>query len=176
MLSEVNKDNPIFVSFLLYFVQPPRLFWPPHLLIFQNPWSPPPRLFWPPPPPVYYEPESKLFFLCGLIVIMSGWDLGGRQPIFVSNVNKNSERSFSMSLYRISVALSFHYLIKIRLEIGTAACTKRSFCHIHFYFSSSQDGDRIRGLYWKRGFGRARPRKIEWILALNWMENVPVLD
>ena len=47
MLSEVNKvnkDNPIFVSFLLYLVltpTPTRLFWPPGLLIFQNSWSPP---------------------------------------------------------------------------------------------------------------------------------------
>ena len=40
MLSEVNKvnkDNPIFVSFLLYFVPTPLILTP---------------------PPVYYEPES----------------------------------------------------------------------------------------------------------------------
>ena len=46
MLSEinkVNKDNPIFVSFLLYFVPislPPAYF-DPRLINFQNPWSPP---------------------------------------------------------------------------------------------------------------------------------------
>ena len=60
MLSEVNKvdkDNPILVFFLLYFVPTPRLFWPPRLLIFQNPWSPPVYF----DPPVYYEPESTRF-------------------------------------------------------------------------------------------------------------------
>ena len=57
MLSEinkVNKDNPIFVSFLLYFV----------------PISPPPAYFDPPfnkfskslKPSVYYEPESIYLF------------------------------------------------------------------------------------------------------------------
>ena len=47
MLSEVNKvnkDNPIFVSFLLY-VSNPRLF-------FQNPWSPSVSLDPPPPTPL----------------------------------------------------------------------------------------------------------------------------
>ena len=62
MLSEVNKvnkDNPIFVSFLLDFVTTLlRLFWPPRLLIFQNPWSSPVYFD---PPPVYYEPESTKF-------------------------------------------------------------------------------------------------------------------
>ena len=62
MLSEVNKvskDNPIFVSFLLYFLPTPPLILTPRLLIFQNPWSPPVYFD---PPPVYYEPESKGLF------------------------------------------------------------------------------------------------------------------
>ena len=50
MLSEVNKvnkDNPIFVSFFWDFVTTLlRLFWPPRLLISQNPWS----------SPVYFDP------------------------------------------------------------------------------------------------------------------------
>ena len=43
MLSKVNKDNPIFVSFLLYFDPP----------VYQFSKS----LY----PPVYYEPESTIF-------------------------------------------------------------------------------------------------------------------
>ena len=63
MLSEVNKvnkDNPIFVSFLLHFVTTLlRLFWfPPRLLIFQNPCSSPVYFDL---PPAYYEPESTKF-------------------------------------------------------------------------------------------------------------------
>ena len=45
MLSKVNKDNPIFISSLLYFVPtpPPPAYFdpPPHLLIFWKPWSSP---------------------------------------------------------------------------------------------------------------------------------------
>ena len=60
MLSEANKvdkDNPIFVSFLLYFVPPPpRLIWTPIYQFFKIFEAPPPVYF--DPHPVYYEPES----------------------------------------------------------------------------------------------------------------------
>ena len=60
MLSEVNKDNPIFISFLLYFVPTPHAYFDPlpHLIVFQNPWSPPIYFN---PPPIYYEPESTKY-------------------------------------------------------------------------------------------------------------------
>ena len=40
-VNKVNKDNPIFACSFIFCPHPPRLFWPPSLLIFQTPWSPP---------------------------------------------------------------------------------------------------------------------------------------
>ena len=53
MLSEVNKDNPIFVSFLLYFVPHPPAYSDPPFINFSKSLK---------PPPVYYEPESSIVF------------------------------------------------------------------------------------------------------------------
>ena len=62
MLSEVNKvnkDNPIFVSFLLYFVSTPSAYFdpPPPFNIFSKSLKAPPHYF---DPPIYYEPGSIL--------------------------------------------------------------------------------------------------------------------
>ena len=51
MLSEVNKaskDNPIFVSFLLYFVPTPLLILTPPFINFSKPLKPPPFILTPP--------------------------------------------------------------------------------------------------------------------------------
>ena len=36
----------LFLSLFFYILPPPHLFWPPHIIIFQNPWG----------PPIYFDP------------------------------------------------------------------------------------------------------------------------
>ena len=68
MLSEVNKvnkDNPIFVSFLLYFVPTPPLILTPPFINFSKSLKPPPFILTPPPfimnLRVGYPPPDEIF-------------------------------------------------------------------------------------------------------------------
>ena len=60
------------------------------------------------------------------------------EPIFVSNVNKNLERSFSMSLYCISVALSFHILQRSASKLKQQLAPKNLFVIFIFIFPATK--------------------------------------
>ena len=119
MLSEVNKDNPVFVSFLLYFVPTPRLFDPPPPFInFSKSLK---------PSPVYYEPErnsqkGRFLRFSGQIgakweVCCSGCGLGW--PVKCNIVGSKQKRYRLHELCKEAVAHLLHMVTKHKCGIET---------------------------------------------------------
>ena len=144
MLSKVNKDNPIFVSFLLYFVPIPPAYFdpPPRLLIFQNPWRPPVYF----EPPVYYEPEKILvtFISATKMVILSKINI-----LSYAQFQKQYSRNCFGVLKTTISTLQLHIYHDLQLAPYDLVLTKGVFRFLSTIWFKKYWYNRGYGLHWQ---------------------------